>query len=746
MGLSHFNIKTGKFTNYNTSDGIISNEFRRGAYFKSASGEIFFGGANGVVSFRPFTADKIHPLLNLVFTDLFVYSKPVALGSEILKEPLETTKEVELPFDVKNFSIGFSAIEFNSPGKVIYEVMLENLDDKWITQPLNSNVATYTNLKPGKYVFHVKAYLPGGPVSERTLVIRILPPLWLTWWAKTIYFIIAIMLVYMGVRIAREKMRVKKENIDKANEKRIMESKIQFFTDISHEIRTPLTLILSPIEHLISKTDNPDLKKTYNRIDQNGKRILRLINQIMELRKLDNSEMRLHAVKTDFRKFLETIYLSFSQIAEEKHIDYTISVGDNIPEITIDRDKIDKVIFNVLSNAFKYTPEEGSISVSASTSEEKLIVRITDSGCGIPEQYRKAIFERFYRVPSDDNRSKLGTGIGLHLSHKLMELHHGKIYVDDASENGTTFVIEIPLNPSYLKPEEIGDEDITPSLATLNQPSIADYYSNAQSDKEQSGGKGKHSLLLVEDNDDMLDYLKEILKSDYRIFCAKNGKEGLEMAIKELPDCVVTDIMMPEMNGTDMCRKIKQNPTTCDIPVIILTAKTSIEQRVEGLQDGADSYIPKPFNVDHLKTRIAKLIELRLTMRNKYSGKLDIDEESVKVKSADEKLIERVESFVHKELSNPDLSVEMIASEIGVSRSHLHRRLKQLTNQNPSDYIKNTRLRHAAYLLANKSLSISEACYATGFSSLSHFSNSFKEFYGVSPTKYVEINRDKPTE
>ncbi len=745
MGMSHFDPETGKFINYFTADGIINNEFKRGAYFKSQSGEIFFGGTNGVTSFKPFKADRTRPLLNLVFTELYVYNKPVKVSDgkdAILSAPLNMSEEISLPNSVNNFSIGYSALEYNSPGKVVYEVKLEGLDKDWITQPAGAKAATYTNLKPGDYTFRIRASIAGGPATERTLGITIEPPFYMTWWAQTIYALIAITMVYFAIRYTKMKLRIRKENMEKANEKRIMESKIQFFTDISHEVRTPLTLILSPIEQLISKTTDPALLKTYNLIDQNGKRILRLINQIMELRRLDNSESKLHASPTDIGKFLETIYSSFTQMAEEKQISYTLSVDDSVGQVWIDKDKIDKVVFNVLSNAFKYTPEHGAITLSATREAEQLAIRVKDTGSGIPEQYRRAIFDRFYQVPTESNRTKLGTGIGLHLSHKLMELHHGSISVEDSSEKGTTFLITLPLDPSYLKPEEMVKEDSPESLATLNQPSMADFAVPEIGARVKGGGKTlSHTLLLVEDDPSILNYLTEILSPEYRILCATNGKEGLETAIRELPDCVITDIMMPEMSGTEMCKKIKSNPATCDIPVIILTAKTSIEQRVEGLAGGADSYIPKPFNIEHLRTRVSKLIELRKAMRDKYSGKLDVKEETVKVKSADDKLLDKVEAFVTKELANPDLSVELIAQEIGVSRSHLHRKLKQLTNQNPSDYIKNTRLRHAAYLLENKNIAVSEACYATGFSSLSHFSNSFKEFFGMSPTKYVEINR-----
>lgn len=751
LGLSCFEVRQERFTNYYVSDGIVSDEFKRGAHYRSASGEMFFGGIAGVTSFQPFKNVSARPLLNLVFTDLYVYNSRVKEGGAdaYLDAPLNMAEAIFLPYSVKNFSIGYSAVEFNSPNKVVYEVMLENLDNDWIVQPPGVRMATYTNLKPGSYVFHVRASVPGGPIIERRIPIEVAPPFWLSWWAKLVYCLLVVGCCVLAYRFVRNKMRDNRERMEKANEKRMMESKIQFFTDISHEIRTPLTLILSPVERLMGKTDDKELLETYRLIDQNGKRILRLINQIMELRKLDNSEMRLSAAISDVRTFLQIVCSSFDTIAEEKGIAYSLHVEEGLPAVWMDKDKMDKVVFNVLSNAFKYTGTGGCIAVTAVAEDGKLVVRIKDSGPGIPEGAWESVFDRFYQVPTDDNRVKLGTGIGLHLARKLMKLHHGQIYVEESSADGTVFAIELSLDDSYLQPEERSEDsgELSEALANLNQPSVSDFVErNSLLAETADAERHLRTVLIVEDDGDILDYLRGILKTLYCVVCARNGKEGLEVALRKKPDCIISDIMMPEMDGTEMCRKIKQNPETCDIPVILLTAKTSIEQRIEGLAGGADSYIPKPFNVDHLMTRVEKLIDLRQVMKDKYTGKLDVKEETVKIKSADEKLLIRIEEYVEKEMANSDLSVEMIAAEIGVSRSHLHRKLKQLKGQNPSDYIKSVRLRHAAYLLSHKNIAVSEAGYATGFSSLSHFSNSFKEFYGISPTKYVEINRGKGEE
>lgn len=744
-GLSKYDTTSQLFTNFFTSDGIANNEFRRGASFHAKDGKMYFGGTNGVTTFVPFDSENSTDLLNLVLTDLYIYNDPVEIDDNgILTKALNNCDKIYLRYDVKNFSIGYSCIEYNSPERVTYQVMLENFDQTWKEQSLKSRLITYTNLKPGEYILRIKASLPGGPELERSLKIIITPPFWLTWWAKVIYFLLIVAIAYATTRYIRKELQRKHNDLVKENDKKIMESKIQFFTDISHEIRTPLTLILSPIEQLIKQAKNPEDRHIFEMIDQNGKRILRLVNQVMELRKLDKSEVTLKAEKTDIKAFLTTIFNSFTEIAKEKEIDYQLTVNDPMPEIWIDHDKIDKVIFNILSNAFKYTPQKGQISLKADIEDNKLCIRVSDSGIGIPKEYQESIFERFYQIPTEHNISKIGTGIGLHLARRLAELHKGRLIVEQSSSNGTVFLLQLLCDDSYLKPEEKLTWSNNMELATITQPSAADFI---EKESEVSDNTKAHfSILIVEDDTDILNYLSEILGANYKISTATNGRIGLEKAIKEMPDCVITDIMMPEMNGIELCKKIKTNTQTCHIPVIMLTAKTSVEQRVEGLAVGADSYIPKPFNVEHLKTRINKLIELRQTMKDKFSGKLEIKEEDVKVKSTDERLIERLEALVNKELANPALSVELLSSELGISRSQLQRKLKQLTNQNPSDFIKTTRLRNASFLLTQKGMSISETAYATGFSSLSHFSNSFREFYGMSPSKYVEIHKKDTTD
>ena len=455
----------------------------------------------------------------------------------------------------------------------------------------------------------------------------------------------------------------------------------------------------------------------------NGQRILRLVNQIMEMRKLDRGQVKLRAIETDVQAFVREIASSFDNAIAERKCEFSIEFAADLPKVWIDHEKLDKVIFNVLSNAFKYTPKSGKISVKVDTDHDDLRIRISDNGPGIPSDQREVIFNRFYQIKNESNNNKIGTGIGLHLSQSLIEIHQGKIYVEDASDSGACFVICIPLSNSYLKSDEMSQDQATMSLAELVQPPLKTYVPEELEKKGsyQTTTKNKYKVLVVEDNTDIRNYITDILEKDYLIIRAENGYQGLELVIKELPDCVITDVMMDGMDGIELCKKIKTNEKTCHIPVIILTAKTSVEQRVEGLEVGADSYIPKPFNIDHLKIRVSKLIEVRQTIKNKYQGKFEVPQEDIKIKSVDEKLLEKFESIIKEQLDNPDLSIETISQQIGISRSQLQRKLKQLTNQNPSDYMKTMRLHYAATLLTSKNLSISEVTYACGFASLSHF-------------------------
>ncbi|HEY6914152.1 MAG TPA: two-component regulator propeller domain-containing protein, partial [Paludibacter sp.] len=409
LGLSHFNRANNTFINYYVSDGLINDEYRRGAFFQSKSGELFFGGTEGLSSFYPFKIEEPARLKNLVFTNLFIYNEKVEVGeNSFLKKNINAAEKITIDHNIKSFSLGFVALEYNNPGKVVYQVKMEGFDNEWKTLPMGSKLATYTNLTYGKYRFHVKAYFPNSTPIERSITVVVLPPFWLSWFAKLIYFLVVLALGYLGYKRMLFRAEQQKIELQKDSEKQIMQSKLQFFTDISHEIRTPLTLILTPIERLIKETPDGALRNTYKLINQNGQRMLRLVNQIMEMRKLDRGQVKLSTSETDVYAFVKEIASSFNNIVDERKCDFRIEFAEGLPKVWIDHEKMDKVIFNVLSNAFKYTPKEGKIDLRVDSYEGNLRIRISDTGPGIPVDQRETIFNRFYQIQNESNYNKIG--------------------------------------------------------------------------------------------------------------------------------------------------------------------------------------------------------------------------------------------------------------------------------------------------------------------------------------------------
>ena len=761
-GLCYYNPERSEFINFYAHDGIQSNEFRRGSHFKGKNDKMYFGGINGITTFYPSGFSRENPLLELVFTDLLVNNEPVRIGqSDILEKSLDETASIRLKYNQRSFTFRFAALEFGMPQRVNYYTLMEHFDEQWHQLESSNRSVTYTNLNPGFYVFKVKATIDGIHTLQKDMQVVILPPWWLSLTAKMSYVIVFILLIYSIYSYISHRLRQRRELMEKEQQKQISESKLHFFTDISHEIRTPLSLIIAPLEKMIENGNgDPAMRSSFRIMYQNAIRILRMINQLMDLRALDNGKLKLKIEQVDILKFIHNIMDSFTDLANARQISFTMKSEDGLPPVFIDMDCLDKIIFNLLSNAFKFTPQGGSVLVDVQSEEQEkdgmtlcwLSISVQDSGIGITKEQHENIFDRFYQVPNGKPNVGMGKGIGgigLHLSKMMAELHHGSLKVESEPEKGSKFTVSIPLtmgheplsNDTIYKADEYGSEsEQTP--VTMFQPSV--YVINDKKDEGKTDKRkknGQKSVLLVEDDLDILNYMKSELSTDYHIYTANNGKEGLTKALQYLPDIIVSDILMPEMNGLLLCKLIKTNETTCHIPVILLTAKTSIEQRIEGIEAGADSYIPKPFNIKHLQTRIEKLIKLRDTLKQKYSGELDVAEDDIKVITSDEKLLNRLNYILNTQLNNPDLSIEIISKELGVSKVQLHRRLKVLTNETPGNYIRNFRLKHAAWLLVNKNMTISEIAYSVGFSSLAYFSAIFKVHYGMSPKEYVETNK-----
>ena len=742
-GLCRYNLQTGEIMNFYVADGIQSNEFRRGCFCKGKDNRMYFGGIKGLTTFLPSELVYKNKLFRLAFTDLLINNKPVSIGkSRILTKVLDESEFVRLKFDQRNFSFTFAALEYEIPHRVIYYTKMDNFDTEWLINNSNRSV-TYTNLNPGKYVFKVRATLDSENFLQREIQVIIDPPFWLSVWAKIIYaflFLAVIYSVYLYLSNRIEQRRILREQ---EQQKELSEAKLQFFTDISHEIRTPMSLIIAPIEKLIEKSNDEKTGYIYKIIYQNAIRILRLINQLMDLRAVEKGKLKLKLEKASLGEFISQIMESFKDLAKTKRIRFELILENDIPRIFIDKDCIDKIIFNLLSNAFKFTPSNGSITVYLLSNQTEVEIWVEDTGIGIEKEEQAFIFDRFYQIHDKKANAKIGTGIGLHLSKMMIELHYGAIRVESEPDMGSKFIVTLPLDEKQYPIECFITENTKESTESI-QSSFSDpsFFSGDREKLERDRRTGySHSLLLIEDDADILNYISMEMSEKYTIYTANNGKDGLNQALIHLPDIIVSDIVMPEMDGLTLCRILKTNEKTCHIPIILLTAKTSMEQQIEGLEMGADSYISKPFNLKYLETQIDKLIRLRKLLKQKFTKVTEEETPETKIISSDEKLVYKFNEKLKEQIRNPDLSVESISRELGISRVHLNRRLKSIINESPSTYIRDYRLKQAARMLAEKKLSIAEIAYAVGFSSHAYFSNTFKERYGMTPTEYMLIEK-----
>ena len=521
------------------------------------------------------------------------------------------------------------------------------------------------------------------------------------------------------------------------------EAKLRFFMNISHEIRTPMTLILTPLLSLIKNEENPERKSVYETIRRNAERILHLINQMMDLRKIDKGQMQMHMSEQNLVGFINDIYTLFSHQAKSRQINFLFEHDcDSLP-VWIDRSNFDKVVVNVISNAFKYTQAGGEIGIRLTHDDQHATIAVRDNGEKIPEDKLNKIFERFYQAESSSNDRNVGTGIGLDLTRSLVELHHGTIKAHNL-EQGCEFVITIPLGKDHLKPEEILTELETPQDALLSLVEEPEPVEDDIMPEERQAVNG-NSIVIAEDDDEIRSYLEAELSRDYDVHSCVNGREALAETYRIHPCLVISDVMMPEMDGHALCSQLKANSSTNFIPVILLTARSREEDRLEGLETGADAYLVKPFNMDILKRTIQNLLNSRRLLKLKYERTDELEEqmEDIRLKSPDEKLLEKIMMCVRKNLTNSDLNIDMISEEVGISRVHLHRKMKELTGQTPHDFIRSIRLKKAAQLLAEKGMNVTEVMYACGFSNSASFSTIFRKYYGMSPRDYMREHQER---
>lgn len=736
------------FKNYDESDGLQGKEFNVNAVLKTSSGELVFGGGNGINIFNPADIKENRSAPKVVLTDFQVFNSSLSVGEmlndrQILKESITIADEVVLKHDEKIFSIEFAALNYFHPEKNKYEYKLQGFNDEWITADAQTRKATYTNLDPGEYVFKVKASNNDGVWNEegQTLKITILPPFWRTGAAFFIYFVVVagVLLLSRKMILDKERMNFKIEQ-ERSEAKRMHEldmMKIRFFTNISHEFRTPLMLVISPLENVIRSIQDIEQKKQILLVSRNAKRLLKLVNQLLDFRKMEVEEFRINPAKGDVVQFIREITESFSDLVEKNKIDFAFWSQHEQIMMMFDHDKLEKIMFNLLSNAFKFTPEHSSIHVElkvlTNRDQQELSITVKDTGIGIPEDMQEKIFERFFQNETSGAMVNQGSGIGLSLTKEFVKLHGGTISVESTPHRGSCFTVLLPIvAPEEKLPERsISGLPLRPGVETPRQ----------NLSQNHKAGQKKPLVLLVEDNEDFRFYLKDNLKGFYNIIEAANGKDGWEMAVQEIPDLIVSDIAMPEMNGIALCEKIKNNQNTSHIPVILLSAHAEEEQKLKGFETGADDYITKPFNFEILQFRIRNMIILRETYRRNFNSKVEVNPKEISITSLDESLIQKALDLVENNMANPDFTVEELSRELGMSRVHLYKKLSSLTGKTPIEFIRVIRLKRAAQLLEKSQLNVAEVAYKVGFNNPKYFTKYFKAEFKTLPSAYAERKR-----
>ncbi|WP_461639138.1 two-component regulator propeller domain-containing protein [Labilibaculum euxinus] len=742
-GLSRFNPKDESFTNYYSYDGIQANEFSRNAAFKSDKQELFFGGINGITQICKDYATIVREVRDVILTEFLSFDKPVKIGDKsgkhvILDKSIVLADTIRLREQDNVFSIEFTSTDFANQTAVSYEYIMEGFDLSWNVTNSTNKRATYTNLNHGIYTFWVRAVDKENLSTPRKLTIIIYPPWYKMLWAKILWILLTGTFIYGIFLLYMEK--VKRLHAEKVNE-----MKMQFFINISHEIKTPLSLILDPLEKLIKQDFGEKNSRLFFIMQQNANRIYRLVSQMMDVRRIDKGQILIKFQQTNIYSFIKEIAQSFELLANDKNISFSITTSDPDIEVWIDPLNFEKVIFNLLSNAFKFTLSGGEIELSITKEtigkgnhqHEQVKITVSDTGVGIKESEIERIFDRFYQVYSPDTKQSTGTGIGLHLSRSLVSLHKGKLLAENRNDQtGSRFIITLPLGNEHLSPKDLITEKTAfqaPSHKYISQVSKE----NIQTPVDKSvKRKTNYKIMIVDDEVDIRNYLYNELSAYYKVVACENGKKAHEILLDEKPDLIISDIMMPEMDGITLCKKIKTNILTNHIPVILLTALSKEENETEGIETGADMYLVKPFKSEFILKMISNILENRKKIYSKLQTKKEHEIENIEIKSHDEILMQKVMAIIKDNISNSELNVEMLADGVGISRVHMHRKLKELTNQSARDFIKNIRMKQAAYLLTTSKINIGEIGYAIGYSNLSHFSKSFKAYYGVSPKEY----------
>ncbi|WP_299553152.1 two-component regulator propeller domain-containing protein [Seonamhaeicola sp.] len=763
QGLSKFNPKTETFKNYDVNDGLQSNEFQELACVKRANGEMLFGGVNGFNAFFPKNIIDNDIEANTIITKLSISNKEIKIGEEIngrvlLDRAINNVEHLELKPSENSFSFEFAALHYAAPGKNKFAYMLEGFDTDWVYTNANKRFATYTNLESGQYTLRVKASNNDGiwDSEPSELKIYVLPPFWKTNFAYFLYsaLIVGLLLMYRRFTIIKttKKHQLELEHIEKEKNDELNRVKLEFFTNISHEFRTPLTLIKGPLRYLQKnghEIDNKAAQEQYGLMQKNTEYLLRLVNQLLDFRKVNQGKMRLVLRKSDIIHFVKELTEPFQFLAQKQQITFSVNAHKDSIDSWFDHEALEKIMSNLLSNAFKFTPQKGEIKIEIFEDENKhVVIKVIDNGMGIDKDKIKNIFERFYTDNKAGKKKQKGVGIGLSFTKSLVDLHQGSIDIQSEPNVETVFTFKLPMEKRVYEgiPEitckDVDDVDFYVRSSETESAAIS--INDEIIDQNLSTNKSNLPIVLVvDDNNDIRTFIKQALSKHYSIYEADNGKTGLELANKLMPSIILTDIVMPEMDGYDLCKNIKTQKETSHIPVIMLTAKLSQESEIEGRKIGADGYIRKPFDIELLELKMGNILKRRDDLRKRFNREITLQPKEVTVTSLDEMFLQKAISIVEDNMMNTDFNVEMLVKEMGYSRSNLYSKFKEITGLSSSEFIRNIKLKRAVQLFEQSDYSVKEIMYMTGFNTASYFAKCFKKQFGVIPSEYVSQNQKK---
>jgi len=766
-GISSFDRNTRKFTNYTVYNGVQNNNFVLGAGLSSREGVIYFGGADGFNYFNPRFFKTSTNVSSVLFTDLKIANETVLPAENgAIKEHISVARDIYLDFK-QNFTLGYVSVNFTAPEQTRYSYRLEGFDNEWIDAG-SSKSASYTNLDPGDYTFRVRSRTSEGTwnAAESAVNIHVRPPLWRTVYAYIFYvLLIAGTLYYIRRRgiqnlkqefaLMQEKMRAEQlieQGRQEAERLRELDQlKIKFLTNLSHEFRTPLSLIMGPVDQLIGEEQDSTVAARLGMVKRNTRRLLNLVNQILDFRKIEDKELRLNRSEADMISFIREVLESFNDLSERKQIRLVFKSRLSYFKVAFDQDKIERVLFNLLSNAFKFTPTGGRIAVELEHPEQQdakgqsiLLIKVSDTGIGISAADQEKVFERFFQADGIAPILNQGSGIGLSITREFVKLHGGQISVKSEESGGSTFTVSLPFAQPQYAEELLIDFSAHSTHSTSSMLSAGLVESGAEPapvQADHSAGTDVPSLLLVEDNEDFRSYLKEGLKSTYRIYEACNGQEGWQKALANHPHIIVSDINMPYMNGIELCKKVKSDKRTYHIPVILLTALTGEEEQLRGLATGANDYLTKPFNFDILHAKIKNLFALNDRLKNTYTKQIKVQAPEIVIESHSDRLLNKVAIYIEDNLNNPKLSVEELSKYVGMSRGSLYHKILELTGLSPVEYIRSVKLDKAIVLMEKSDLNVSQIAYMVGFATPNYFAKSFKAKYNMQPSEYISQKR-----